>query len=171
MYTMCQHLETLLYLGSHAVWCRFVDHASKHYVLSHMRNQTFAPCWKSKLFALGELVVNRRLLVLVYVRSPGSWGDFPSILLSFQFPHHLVSAVPVHHASNTESGHDSAHAREAASKPVYPDFGEALLESCATVAIVKVKAQKVERRRDELDRSWRKELRSRGARYVALHFR
>jgi hypothetical protein len=98
--------------------------------------------------------------------------DEPCAYLSslfFQFAHHLISAVLVHHASNTKRRHDPTHARKTAGKPVHSDLGEALLERRAAVAIVQVEAHEMERRRDELDRSRREELRRRSAGHVALH--
>ena len=89
--------------------------------------------------------------------------------LFLQFGHHLISAVSVHHTSNTKGRYNPTHAREAAGKPVDSDFGEALRQGCTAVAVVQVEAHEMERRRDELDRSRREELRGRGAGYVALH--
>jgi len=155
--------------GGHVSQCRFVIMPLKHYALSHMQTKTFcAMLMSEKCVALREPVVSRRLRCSLYV--PSARDCDPTVLLFFQFAHHFVSAVSVHHASNTKRGHDSAHARETAGEPVHPDLGEALLESCTAVAVVQIEAQEMERRRDELDRCWREELRGRGARYVALHF-
>lgn len=90
--------------------------------------------------------------------------------LCFQLAHHLLSAVLVHHAANTEGRHDPAHARKAASEPIDLGFRKSLLHRRVSVAVVHVQTQKVERRRDQLNRCWRQELRSRSAGNVALHF-
>jgi hypothetical protein len=122
-----------------------------------------------KTVCLCDLVVSR------WCPNTRARAEYPKVgmhvhtFLFLQFGHHLVSAVLVHNASNTEGRHDTAHTRKAAGKPVNSDFGEALLESCPAVAVVQIEAHEVERRRDELDCSRRQELRSRGAGDVALH--